>query len=139
MHSRSGVSRPLNAYLAFLDQQQSQNTELAVTLTLLELPNLFALLDHSQAAADPATTIALATSLYGLLQGLGKPRLLERVARLRDGAATALGEGWSHAHFQASRTRIEQQWAAGHLLEALAGAEQLLQQAQVAEIGRAHV
>ena len=120
------------SYLAYLDQQRSQNTELAATLTLLELPNLFALLDHSQAAADPATSIDRATLLYGLLQGLGKPRLLERVAGVRDGAAAALGEVWSHAHFQASRTRIEQQWAAGQLREALAGAEQLLQQAQVA-------
>jgi tetratricopeptide (TPR) repeat protein len=120
------------AYLGYLDQQRSQNTELAATLTLLELPNLFALLDRSQAVADPATTIERATSLYGLLQWLGKPRLLERLARVREAAAAALGEGWSHARFEASRTRIEQQQAAGQLREALAGAQQLLQQAQAA-------
>jgi tetratricopeptide (TPR) repeat protein len=120
------------AYLRYLGQQHSQNTELAATLTLLELPNLFALLDRSQVIADPATTIQRATSLYVLLQGLGKPRLLERVARVRDSAAAALGEGWSHARFEASRTRIEQQLASGQLREALAGAQQLLQQAQAA-------
>jgi tetratricopeptide (TPR) repeat protein len=120
------------AYLRYLNQQQSQNTELAATLTLLELPNLFALLDRSQADADPATTIDRATSLYGLLKELGKPRLLERVARVRDAAAATLGEGWSHAPFEARRTRIEQQLAAGQLREALAGAEQLLQKAQAA-------
>jgi tetratricopeptide (TPR) repeat protein len=119
-------------YLKYLDQQQHQNTELAASLTLLELPNLFSLLDRSQAAADPATTIDRATSLYGLLQVLGKPRLLERVARVRDAAAAALGEGWSHARFEASRNRIEQQLAARQLREALAGAQQLLQQAQAA-------
>jgi tetratricopeptide (TPR) repeat protein len=120
------------AYLGgYLDQQRSQNTELAATLTLLELPNLFALLDRSQAAADPATTIERATYLYSLLQRLGKPRLLERVARVRE-AAAALGEGWSHARFEASRSRIEQQLAAEQLREALAGAQQLLQQAQAA-------
>jgi tetratricopeptide (TPR) repeat protein len=120
------------AYLRYLDQQQSQNAELAATLTLLELPNLFALLDRSQAATDPETTIQRATSLYRLVQWLGKPRLLERVARVRDGAAAALGEGPSHARFEASRTRIEQQLAAGQLREALAGAQQMLQQAQAA-------
>jgi tetratricopeptide (TPR) repeat protein len=120
------------AYLNFLYQQQSQNAELAATLTLLELPNLFALLDRSQAVADPETTIERATYLYGLLQVLGKPRLLDRVARVREAAAAALGEGLSHARFEASRTRIEQQLAAGQLREALAGAQQLLQQAQAA-------
>jgi tetratricopeptide (TPR) repeat protein len=128
----AGWLEAMAAYLRSLDQQQSQNAELAATLTLLELPNLFALLDRSQAVADPDTTIERATSLYSLLQTLGKPRLLERVARVRDGAAAALGEGWSHAHFQASRTLIEQQLGAEQLREALAGAQELLQQAQAA-------
>jgi tetratricopeptide (TPR) repeat protein len=120
------------AYLRYLVQQQSQNTELAATLTLLEMPNLIAILDRSQTFADPATTIKRASFLCSLLQGLGKPRLLERVARVHKGAAAALGDGSSHAHFQASRAHIEQQLAAGNLREALAGAKQLLQQAQAA-------
>jgi tetratricopeptide (TPR) repeat protein len=128
----AGWLEAMATYLHYLDQQQSRNAELAATLTLLELPNLFALLDGSQTVAEPATTIERATYLYGLLQALGKPRLLERVARVRDAAAAALGEGWSHARSQASRTRIEQQLAAGQLREALAGAQQMLQQAQAA-------
>ncbi len=120
------------AYLGYLRQQQSQNAELAATLTLLELPNLFALLDRSQAVGDPVTTIERTSYLFSLLQGLGKPRLLERVARVRDAAAAALGEGPSHARFEASRNRIEQQLAAEQLREALAGAQALLQQAQAA-------
>jgi tetratricopeptide (TPR) repeat protein len=128
----AGWLEAMAAYLSYLVQQQSQNAELAATLTLLELPNLFALLDRTQAVAEPETTIERATSLYSLLQGLGKPRLLERVARVREAAAAALGEGPSHARFQASRTRIEQQLAAGQLREALAGAQQLLQLAQAA-------
>lgn len=120
------------SYLNYLVEQQSQNTELAATLTLLELPNLFALLACSQGAADPESTIARATSLHTLLQRLGKPRLLERVALVRDGAASALGDGWSHARFEASRTRIDQHLAGGQLREALAGAQQMLQQAQAA-------
>jgi tetratricopeptide (TPR) repeat protein len=128
----AGWLEAMAAYLRYLIQQQSQNTELAATLTLLELPNLFALLDRSQAVADPETTIQRATSLYSLLRNLGKPRLLERVARVREAAAAALGEGWSHARFEASRTRIEQLLEAGQLREALSGAQQLLQQAQAA-------
>jgi tetratricopeptide (TPR) repeat protein len=120
------------AYLGYLYQQSHQSAELAATLTLLELPNLFALLDRSQAAADPGSTIERAAFLYSLLKNLGKPRLLERVARVREAAAAALGEGPSHARFEASRTRIEQQLAAGQLREALVGAQQLLQQAQAA-------
>jgi len=120
------------AYLRYLYQQQSQNAELAAALTLLELPNLFALIDRSQAVAESETTIDRASSLYSLLQELGKPRLLERVARVRDAAAAALGEGWSHGRFQASDNRIDNLLAAGQLREALAGAQQLLQQAQVA-------
>jgi tetratricopeptide (TPR) repeat protein len=127
-----GWLEAMAAYLGNLHQQQNQNAELAATLTLLERPNLFALLDRSQASADPATTIDRATSLYTLLKKLGKPRLLERVARVREDAAAALGEGLSYAHFQASRTRIEQQLAAGQLRDAMAGAQQLLQQAQAA-------
>ena len=128
----AGWLEAMAAYLNYLYQQQRQNAELAATLTLLELPNLFALLDRSQAVADPATTIDRATGLYGLLQTLGKPRLLERVARVREAAAAALGEGPSHARFQASDSRIDNQLAAGQLREALVGAQQLLQQAQAA-------
>jgi len=128
----AGWLEAMAVHLGYLYQQQNQNPELAATLTLLELPNLFALLDRSQAVVDPETTIERATSLYRLLQELGKPRLLERVARVREAAAAALSEAPSHARSQASRTRIQQQLAAGQLREALAGAQQLLQQAQAA-------
>jgi tetratricopeptide (TPR) repeat protein len=128
----AGWLESMAAYLRYLDQQDRQNPELAATLTLLELPNLFALLDRSQGVADPATTIERATFLFYLLQGQGNPRLVERVARVREAAAAALSEGPSHAFFEVSYTRIEQQLAAEQLREALAGAQQLLQQAQTA-------
>ena len=126
----------MGAYAEFLVQQQSQNTEVAATLTVLELPNLFALLDLVQRAGDDEATIALATSLYSLLQALGKPRLLERVGQVRDAAAQqlekTLGDTWNHARFEAARTRIEQQLGSGQLREALAGAQALLQRARAA-------
>jgi len=122
----------MGAYAGFLVQQQSQNIEVAATLTVLELPNLCALLDLVQRAGDPEATISLATSLYQLLHVLGKPRLLERVGQVRDAAAAALGDAWSHARFQAMRTRIEQQLASGRMREAFDGAQALLQRARAA-------
>jgi len=123
------------AYLEYLVQQRSQNAELAATLTLLELPNLFALLDQTQDTAEPEATIDQATSLYRLLQFLGKPRLVERVGRVRDAAAAALGEGWSHARVEAMSTRLEQHLARNQPREALAGARQLLERARAAGEG----
>jgi tetratricopeptide (TPR) repeat protein len=122
----------MHQYAAFLSQQRFQKAEVAATLTLLELPNLFALLDHILDAGDAEATIDLATSLYGLLQGLGKPRLLERVAQARDAALATLGQMWNHARFEAQRTRIEQQLSGRRLREALDGAQDLLRRARAA-------
>jgi len=122
----------MRTYVAFLGQQWSQNTEIATTLTVLELPNLFVLLDLVQRAGDAEATIDLTTSLYHLLQFAGKPRLLERVGQVRDAAAAALGDAWNHARFEAAQTRIEQQLDSGRLREALDGAQQLLQHARAA-------
>jgi tetratricopeptide (TPR) repeat protein len=117
-------------YAEFLRQQQFQNADIAAALTALELPNLFALLEAVQRAGDAAATIGLSTTLYSLLQNIGKPRLVERVGQVRDAAAAALGEGWSHAAFEAQGTRIEQQLAGGRLREAFDGAQALLQRAR---------
>jgi len=123
----------MRGYTKFLAvQHQLQNAEIAATLTLLELPNLFALLDHVQRAGDAEATIDLVTWLYSLLQDLGKPRLVERVAQVRDAAAADLGQTWNHAQFEAQRLRIEQQLRAGRLREALTGAHQLLRRARQA-------
>ncbi len=119
-------------YAEFLNQQQNRQIEIGANLTVLELPNLFALLDHLQRTGDAEATIGLATSLYSLLQELGKPRLLERVARARDAAAASLGQTWNHARFEAHRTRIEQQLSGGRLREAFDGAQELLQRGRAA-------
>lgn len=122
----------MRTYAGFLDGQQHKDAEMAATLTVLELPNLWALLDQVQRAGDAEATINLATRLYGLLQTLGRPRLLAHLGQVRDAAVAALGEGWSHARFQAARNRIEQQWASHQLRPALEGAQALLQRARAA-------
>jgi tetratricopeptide (TPR) repeat protein len=120
----------MRAYTGFLVQQRSRNAEVAATLMVLELPNLFALLDLVQRAEDAEATIDLATAIYSLLQNAGKPRLLERVGQVRDYAAKALGDAWNHARYQTVDNRIDQQLATGRLREAFEGAQQLLQRAR---------
>jgi tetratricopeptide (TPR) repeat protein len=125
----------MRGYVVFLVQQQSQKIEVAATLTMLELPNLFALLDLVQRAGNAEATIVPATSLYRLLQTLSKPRLLERAGQVRDAAAKkleTLGEAWNRARFEATQTRVEQQLAGRQMREAFDGAKQLLQRAQAA-------
>lgn len=120
------------AYVEFLDEQRIQDAELAATLTVLELANLFALLVQVERAGDAAATIELATRLYDLLRHLGKPQLTARAGQVRDAARAQLGDGWRHAHFQAARTQLGEQLATGQMQTALDGAQALLQQALAA-------
>ena len=123
----------MRVYTEYLVRQRStQHVELAATLTVLELPNLFALLEQMERAGDSESTINLATSLFQLLRNTVKPRLLERVAKVRDAAAAELGATWNHASFQAQRTRIEEHLASSRLREAFESAQQLLQRARTA-------
>jgi tetratricopeptide (TPR) repeat protein len=122
----------MRAYVNFLYEQQRQNTELAATLTLLELPNLLALLAHVSRAEDAEATVDLAISLQSLLSPLARPRVLARVAETRDAAAARLGAVWNHVRFDAEQSRIENQLVGGQLRDALAGAQLLLRQARVA-------
>lgn len=122
----------MRGYVGFLYEQRYRDTEMAATLTVMELPNLFALLDLVERSGDAEATIDLTASLYGLLQSLGKPRLLERVGQVRDVAVEALGDTWSGARFEAARSRVEQQLAGGRLREALTGAQHLLERSQEA-------
>jgi tetratricopeptide (TPR) repeat protein len=119
-------------YVNLLDQQKHQDTELATTLTRLELANLFALLALLANAGDAAATIDLATSLHTLLQTIGKAQLMARVGQVRDSAQAQLGSTWQRAHFEAARTQIEQQLATGQSQAPLAGAHTLLQTALAA-------
>ena len=119
-------------YADFLRLQRAKNTDLSSTLTTLELPNLFALLDLVQREGDAQATVSLTTTIHDLLQWLGKPRLLERVGQIRDAATVALGDTWNHAQFQAARTRVEQQLGRGLLFEAIEGARKLYQRSKLA-------
>jgi tetratricopeptide (TPR) repeat protein len=117
------------SYVKFLDQERTQNPETAATLTMLEVPNLSALLDVAQNHLKAEDTIFLAGLLYGLLETSGKPRLLQRVGQVRDAATALLTGSWNYAQAEAARTRIEQLLAAGRSQEALEAAQDLHRQA----------
>lgn len=119
-------------YVDYLVQQQKQKAEVAATLTVLELPNLFALLDLVLRAGDGSATVKLTTSLCSLLLNTGKPRLLERVGLVRDAATAALGNAWNQSQFAAAVARIEQQLNGGQIREAFESAQALLQRARAA-------
>jgi len=122
----------MRGYTEYLRRWSMQQAELAATLTVLELPNLFVLLEQIERAGDSEATINLASSLFQLLQNSGKPRLLGRVAKVRDAAAATLGATWNHAGFQAQRIRTEEHLDNSRLREALEGAQQLLERARAA-------
>ena len=122
----------MRGYVGFLHQLQRREVAVAAKRTLLDLPNLFVMLERVQRAGDPENTIDLTSSLHSLLQFLGKPRLLERVAQTRDRAAKALGEIWNHAHFEARRTGVVQEHNSGQLRKAFEGAQSLLRCAEAA-------
>jgi len=119
-------------YVEFLYRKRFQNAKIAARLTLLELPNLFALLDHLQRTNDSAATIHSAVSFSTLLQDLGKPRLMERVAQVRDAVSETLSEDWNHLSFQTLYSTIDHHVAGRRFREALVSAEELLRRAREA-------
>lgn len=119
-------------YLVYLMEQRPHDRERTATLTLLERPNLFALLDQVQREGKAEVTITLATTLNQLLDGLGRPRWVEHVAKVRDTAAAVLSTEWGPTHFQAEMARIEQDLGSGRVAEAFERAHQLLEKAEAA-------
>ena len=108
--------------------QLVKDAQLAAQLTLLELPNLVALLAWSHDALTPEEVVSLAGSLESLLARLGRPQALAQATRAREQGAQRLG-AWSHAQFESLRQGIERLLEQGRLPQAHAAAEQLLQRA----------
>ena len=78
------------AYLSELVQLLRQNTEVAASLTILDLPNFLALLDCSQLVVNSEAKLDWSIYIYDLLRDIGKTRLLKRVAGVLNSAAAAL-------------------------------------------------
>jgi tetratricopeptide (TPR) repeat protein len=118
----------------FLYEQRSQDTKMAAQLTLLELPNLLALLDTLQEQLEADTSKAervsdVAGSVEHLLVNLGKPQALAKAVALRE-LASSLITNWGHASFNSERLLIERLLQQGQLQGAFDKAEALLEKAK---------
>ena len=118
----------------FLYQQRSQNAELSARLTLLELPNLMALLNWVEEHATPEEVVDLAHRLETLLARLGRPQAFAQATRTREGAALRLGQDsvWSLARFNAESAKIDRLLEGGQLQAAYQAAQQLLERSLAA-------
>ncbi len=116
----------MRALTGFLHQQYFQDTQLAAQLTLLELPNLQALLAWAAEALPPEEVVDLAGGLETLLAPLGRPQALAQAVSVRAAAAGCLG-AWSHAQFQNASSNIDRLLEQGDLQPAYAAARQLLE------------
>ncbi len=132
--ARSRWADGMQQLLNYLYEERFKNTELAAQLTLLELPNLLALLDQANdsipqrdgIAMTPEDVIGLTSRMETLLQFLGRPQAMARVVAVREQTAQKLG-GWSHARFEAEGSRIERLLDSGDLPVAHTAAQQLVQ------------
>lgn len=124
----------MGSLVRFLYEQAFQDTQLAFQLTLLDLPNLLALLAWMPAHWSPEVVVDLAGNLETLLAPLGRAPALAAATRVREAAARKL-EGWSHARFEAERATIERLLDGGKLQSAYSAAQQLLQRALAAGDG----
>lgn len=111
--------------LSYLYEEAFKNTEMAFQLTLLELPNLLALLDWAAENLTPEEVADITSSMETLLQHLGRPQALARVVAVREQAAKKLG-GWSHANYQAMDSSIDRLLESGDLQSVFNVAQQLL-------------
>jgi tetratricopeptide (TPR) repeat protein len=122
--------------VGFLYQQLSQDSRLALRLTLLELPNLMALLDWLSQRLESDRAIAeqvanTAGKIEQLVANLNRPQALSRAAALQERAAAAIPE-WGKARFENERLLIERLLQQGQLQPAYEKAQALLEKAQAA-------
>jgi tetratricopeptide (TPR) repeat protein len=118
----------------FLYRQRSQDSTMAFQLTLLELPNLLALLDRleQQVEADRSTAEAVidtAGSIEQLLEYLGRPQALARAVAVRERAAAVI-PAWGRTRFENERLLIERFLQQGQLQSAYDKARALLGKAK---------
>jgi len=116
----------MRALTGFLYQQAFQDTQFAFQLTLLELPNLLAMLTMAADALPPEEVVGLANSVETLLAQLGRPQALAQAVSVRAAAARRLG-AWSHAQFLNASKNVDRLLEQGDWQSAYAAAQQLLE------------
>jgi len=115
----------------YLYEQHSKDAKLAAQLTLLELPNLLAMLAEVQDQWPPEHVVDLADSVEQLIASLGRSQALAMATSVREQAARRLGE-WSHACYLAESSSIQRLMERGDVPAAHEAAQQLLQHCRAA-------
>jgi len=110
----------------FLYEQRIEDAKLSAQLTLLELPNLMALLAWIPDKKTPEQVVNLAGTIEQLLDKLNRPQALDQAIAVREQAKQNLTD-WSHAQFESERLQIERLIDKGDLPIAYTAVQQLLQ------------
>jgi tetratricopeptide (TPR) repeat protein len=109
----------------FLYKQRFENTQLSAELTLLELPNLMALLAYTQQREDAEAIVDIAGDIEDLLKNLGRRQILQQVVAVREKAEKGL-KAWNNTSFIAAKHQIERLLEKGSLGPAQTAAKDLL-------------
>lgn len=123
----------------FLYEQKFKDSRMASRLTLLDLPNLLALLDRlEQRIAVDASAAEAASNTAGkieqLLEFLGRPQALARAVAVRERTAARTPD-WGHTRFENERLLVGRLLQQGQLPKAFEKARALLEKAQAAGPG----
>jgi tetratricopeptide (TPR) repeat protein len=122
---RSRWAEAMAHLTGYLYQELFKDARLARRLTLLELPNLIAMLDWLKARWRPESVVDLADSVERVVAELGQPQALARATRVREQAAKKLGD-WSHAQYLSADAHFDRLLERGDLPAAHAAAQELL-------------
>jgi tetratricopeptide (TPR) repeat protein len=115
----------------FLYEQRYENTQLYAELTLLELPNLMALLDYTRQKEQAEEIVDIAWRIEGLLEFLGRRQILQQVVAVREKAQKGL-KAWNNTSFIAAKHQIERHLEKGSLGPAQTAAKDLLKKSLAA-------
>jgi tetratricopeptide (TPR) repeat protein len=115
----------------FLYEQQFENAQLSAELTLLELPNLMALLDDTRQKEQAEEIVDIAVRIEDLLQTLGRRQILQQVVTVREKAEKGL-KAWNNTSFNAAKNQIERLLEKGSLGFAQTAAQDLLKKSLAA-------
>ncbi len=118
-------SESLRQLSEFLYKQQSDDSKLADSLTLLELPNLIKSLEYVQSQAAPEVTLDRATLLEQLIAHLDKPDILAKVKEIKQ-EEEKKSTDWGPERFETLSTQVEKLLEIGNLPQALSVAQVLL-------------
>jgi tetratricopeptide (TPR) repeat protein len=109
----------------FLYKQLFEDKQLSAELTLLELPNLMALLAYTQQREDAETIVDIAGNIENLLMSINRRQILQQVVAVREKAEKGL-KAWNNTSFNAAKHQIERLLEKGSLGPAQTAAQDLL-------------